>query len=167
MFAFGYDIRMTTNTLSSEICDEEIDRKELVGEYPSAGDENVPVAEIHVIRRQRLNALLSDRFAGRQVDLAKALDRGTSYINQLLTGASQIGERFARHIETSLDLPKGWMDQYEGTMPYLSPGAVEFALKYESLTQEQRAALEGLMQAFGAAKKQDDAPPPAALKPHH
>jgi len=138
-------------------CQEEIVNAESEGEpYAHA------VAEIHEIRRQRLRDILASDFEGRQVDLAKALDRAPSYISQCITGLSQIGERFSRHVEKKLGKPKGWLDAYEGTMPFLTPAAIEFALRYESLTQEQRTALESLMSAFGHANKEQPvaAPPP-------
>jgi hypothetical protein len=142
-------------------CQEEIVNAESEGDPYASG-----VAEIHEIRRRRLKDVLASDFEGRQVDLAKTLARAPSYVSQCITGLSQIGERFARHVELKLGKPKGWLDAYEGTMPFLTPAAIEFALRYESLTQEQRTALESLMSAFGHANKEQPASPPPPVPNH-
>lgn len=45
-----------------------------------------------------------------QVELAEAIDFSTGYLNHLMTGHRNIGEKTARKIESKLDLPRGWMD---------------------------------------------------------
>ncbi len=66
------------------------------------------------LRRENLRKLLEDRFEGKKSALAHAIEREPSYISRCLSDKShrkKIGEDFARHIERSLNLPSGWMDQ--------------------------------------------------------
>lgn len=70
--------------------------------------------DIHDIRRANLATLITSRFAGNQSALATAIDRQASYVSRCLAdnGKNQkpIGEKFARHIESCLGLPHGWLD---------------------------------------------------------
>lgn len=65
--------------------------------------------DIQAIRRANLATLVQSRFGGSQNALAIAVDRQASYISRCLSAsgkhAKPIGEKFARHIEASLDLP--------------------------------------------------------------
>jgi hypothetical protein len=132
-----------------------------------------PYMDVYEIRRLRLNEVMNTRFGGRQIDLARALSLSQPYISLCLnagTNNKKIGEKVARKIETALQLPKGWLDRWEGTgeMPYLSSEAIELALRFDSLTQEQRAALQAVLQALtppGTDGKAD--PPPVHIKNHH
>lgn len=70
--------------------------------------------DIHDIRRANLANLITTRFAGNQSALATAIDRQASYVSRCLaeSGKNQkpIGEKFARHVESCLGLPHGWLD---------------------------------------------------------
>lgn len=70
--------------------------------------------DIHDIRRANLAALITTRFSGNQSALATAIDRQASYVSRCLaeSGKNQkpIGEKFARHVESCLGLPHGWLD---------------------------------------------------------
>jgi SOS-response transcriptional repressor LexA len=70
--------------------------------------------DIYEIRRQNLKRLLKQRFGGKQVRLASAIDRQPGYISRCLSDGAhrkRIGEDLARSIEASLDLQQGWLDQ--------------------------------------------------------
>lgn len=45
-----------------------------------------------------------------QREFADAIDKTPAYLNHLMTGFRNIGEKTARQIEVSLNLPRGWMD---------------------------------------------------------
>lgn len=45
-----------------------------------------------------------------QRELSDALDLTPAYLNHLMTGYRNIGEKTARKIEARLDLPRGWLD---------------------------------------------------------
>lgn len=70
------------------------------------------------IRRQRLRQLIDERFGGRQVRLAHAIERQPDYISRCLKGTKGIGEDLARDIERRLGLPNLWLD----TLPNVEPG---------------------------------------------
>lgn len=74
--------------------------------------------DIQAIRRANLAALVQSRFGGNQNALAIAVDRQASYISRCLSAsgkhAKPIGEKFARHIEASLDLSPGSLDTAPG-----------------------------------------------------
>ncbi|MBT12284.1 MAG: hypothetical protein CMI02_09635 [Oceanospirillaceae bacterium] len=61
---------------------------------------------------RRLNARhLAERKFSRQLVAKRLGYADNNYLNQLLTGHSQMGDRTARKFEKSLDMPNGWMDQ--------------------------------------------------------
>lgn len=62
-------------------------------------------------RRTQLNRLVAERAKGSQAELATLLGRSASVIWQYLSGHREMGEKFARHVEAKLHLPRGWMDQ--------------------------------------------------------
>lgn len=74
--------------------------------------------DINDIRRTNLSLLLGSRFSGSQAALAAAIDRQASYISRCLAAPGKnskpIGEKFARHIEQSLDLLPGALDSPPG-----------------------------------------------------
>ncbi len=65
--------------------------------------------DIKSIRQANLQALIGNRFEGKQSALAEAIDRSSSYVNRCLMpfdkkGSKPIGEKFARHIEQTLGM---------------------------------------------------------------
>ena len=66
--------------------------------------------DIHEVRRQNLARLINERFGGKQKRLADAIDRQPDYVSRVLKGTKNVGEGFARHIEESLHLERGAMD---------------------------------------------------------
>ncbi|GGE75759.1 hypothetical protein GCM10011533_30140 [Streptosporangium jomthongense] len=67
--------------------------------------------DIHKVRRDNLSRLIRSQFDGKQRALADAIDRQPDYISRVLKGTKNIGEGFARHVEESVGLRKGWLDQ--------------------------------------------------------
>lgn len=66
--------------------------------------------DIHEVRKQNLALLIRERFDGKQRRLADAIDRQPDYISRVLKGTKNVGEAFARHVEKSLKLPPGTLD---------------------------------------------------------
>ena len=62
-------------------------------------------------RRARLRRLVNERFGGNQAELARAIGRSPSLVWQYLSGHREIGEKFARHVERCLGLPRFWLDR--------------------------------------------------------
>lgn len=62
-------------------------------------------------RIDRLTKLIADKFGGNQAAFARAIGRAPSQVWQYLSGHRALGEAMARHIETRLRLPRGWLDQ--------------------------------------------------------
>ena len=67
-------------------------------------------------RHARFLELIETRAEGRQVDFARMIGRSPALVWQYVSQHRDIGEKFARHVESKLSLPKGWMDD-------LSPGS--------------------------------------------
>jgi hypothetical protein len=72
--------------------------------------------DISEIRRANLQSLMNDRFGGKKAHLADALGKSPSYIARCLSltiaqeNRKKIGEEFARHIESVLELDRYAMD---------------------------------------------------------
>jgi phage repressor protein C with HTH and peptisase S24 domain len=69
---------------------------------------------IHETRRRNLQALVDRDFEGNKSALANAIGRQASYISRCLSTdrhSKNIGEAFARHIETELGIEEGWLDR--------------------------------------------------------
>jgi len=62
-------------------------------------------------RRENFVVLIKTRFDGNQADFARAISRSSSVVWQYLSGHRDIGEKFARHVESKLHLPVGWLDK--------------------------------------------------------
>lgn len=69
--------------------------------------------EITSVRRARLKEWVDGEFAGRISDMCSYYmlpPSYQSYINQMLSGHRNIGERAARALETRCGRPQGWLD---------------------------------------------------------
>jgi hypothetical protein len=66
--------------------------------------------EIYQTRRDNLTRVMNEKFDGRQVDLAKAVDTSPSYLWRTLNGTKGLGEQMARNCEKLLALPPSWLD---------------------------------------------------------
>lgn len=60
-------------------------------------------------RRTRLAKWMADRHLT-QVDVATRSGKTRSYVSLLLSAGKSFGEKSARHIEKSLDMPTLWLD---------------------------------------------------------
>lgn len=80
--------------------------------------------EISDIRRENLRSLMKQRFDGKQARLADALGKSANYISRCLSttpssaGSKNIGEDFARDIESKLGL-----ERYQLDRPGMQPAA--------------------------------------------
>lgn len=72
---------------------------------------------VEMERAERMQALIDERFGGNQAEFARAIKRSPAVVWQYLSHHRQIGEKFARHVETSLRLPRGWLDGYGEEAP--------------------------------------------------
>lgn len=75
--------------------------------------------DIKSTRQANLLALINARFEGKQSALAEAIDRSSSYVNRCLMpfdkkGSKPIGEKFARHIEQTLEMEPYALDSETG-----------------------------------------------------
>ncbi len=66
--------------------------------------------DIYKVRRDNLERLIDKQFEGKQRRLADAIDRQPDYVSRVLKGTKNIGEAFARHVEASLGLDSGTLD---------------------------------------------------------
>lgn len=76
--------------------------------------------DVKATRLRRLSELRADRFGGSSAALAAAIKRSPSQVSQWFTGVRTITEDSARHIEQSLRLDNGWLDNATDTAA--SPG---------------------------------------------
>jgi hypothetical protein len=65
--------------------------------------------DIMAIRRKRMRQLIDERYGGKIVTFAKAIEREPNYISRVLRSKKGIGEEFCGYVEATLDLGKGWM----------------------------------------------------------
>lgn len=112
------------------------------------------------VRVARLRVLI--REAGRQKDLAKALDVEPNYISQLISGKKSFGEDVARSIEAKLKKPVGWLDgqgSIEASRPMEWPFSFDRSL-WDRLPFTQKAELEASFQklVLGASVQEAAAP---------
>lgn len=66
--------------------------------------------DIKELRQRRLAALIKDRFGDNAAAFARAIDRSSSQVNDMLSGRKSFGEKVARYIENKLNLTDGWFD---------------------------------------------------------
>lgn len=62
-------------------------------------------------RRTNLNALIEDRFNGKQASFVEATGANQGEISTLISGKRTFGERKARKLEKLANLPDGWLDR--------------------------------------------------------
>jgi phage repressor protein C with HTH and peptisase S24 domain len=81
--------------------------------------------DIFEARRANLLSLIAERFGGTQSAFASAIDRQSDYVSRLVHGHKGLGERLARHIEATLGLPSGWLDELHDEDSGLPPMPVD------------------------------------------
>jgi len=64
-------------------------------------------------RVNRLRMLIDSQFKGSQADFSRKTGINASQVTQWLSGYRSIGEKVARKIELTLDLPINWLDQID------------------------------------------------------
>lgn len=102
----------------------------------------------------RLRRLVNERFGGNQAELARAVGRSPSLVWQYLSGHREIGEKFARHVERCLGLPRFWLDREDerGEKAHAAlAGSADIEREIEELlpaaTPRSKAALRKIAQA--------------------
>lgn len=66
--------------------------------------------DIPATRRDNLRKLRKKRFTS-NADLARAIERSSSQVNDMLSGSKSFGPKVARYIEEKLQLPRGYLDE--------------------------------------------------------
>jgi transcriptional regulator with XRE-family HTH domain len=118
--------------------------------------------DVFSMRRRNLMVLIG-RY-GRQQALADAAGLSVQYVNQMLSGHRNIGEKTARKIEAALQLGFGWMDVDSSNSPAVVGDAVKIAAGDEvvnvgidtlrlaraiqTLPAEKRAILQALVDSM-------------------
>ena len=64
-------------------------------------------------RLDKVKELIEKRFNGSQAEFARAIGKAPAQVNQWMNGYRNIGNGAAAHIETTLSLPRGWLDGQE------------------------------------------------------
>lgn len=102
--------------------------------------------EIKDVRRANLAKLIASY--GTIEALAAAAGTSASYLSQLKNGTAAMGTRFARTVEQSLGLERGWFDTPErGPRPAPEAVPLELAL-FRRLTRAQREAIVVILRAM-------------------
>ncbi len=108
--------------------------------------------EITLTRLQNLRRLVSD--CDSQQAFADSDGLSVQYLNQLLTGHRNIGEKTARKLEQSLRLESGWLDHGSNDQLQvaaaveLSPRAVAVGLMFDRLSPDQQDAMQKIIDAL-------------------
>ena len=66
--------------------------------------------DIPATRRENLQKIRDKRFSS-NAELARAIERASSQVNDMLTGTKSFGPKVARGIEEKLKLPRGYLDE--------------------------------------------------------
>ncbi len=114
------------------------------------------------MRRSNLQRLLL-RYDPQQA-LADAVGLSVQYLNQLLGGHRNIGEKTARKIEKSLKLDLGWLDHgdQQDALPAnqgvggLSQRAIKVGLIFDRLSPDQQDAMQKIVDALAQQTQLDD-----------
>ena len=66
--------------------------------------------DIPAIRRENLQKIRDKSYAS-NAELARAIGRSSSQVNDMLSGTKSFGPKIARSIEEKLKLPRGYLDE--------------------------------------------------------
>lgn len=111
--------------------------------------------EVAMIRVNNLRSLVR-RYESQQA-FADAAKLGVQYLNQLLKGHRNIGEKTARKIEASLKLDPGWLDHGsadqreespENGAARLSQRAIKVGQMFDRLSPDQQDAMQKIVDAL-------------------
>jgi hypothetical protein len=97
---------------------------------------------MHALRRQKLEALLSDRFKGDRGAFLAASGLTKGRLSQLLDPKEPFGDVAARNLEERLRLEPGYFDAMDSR-------TLQFALAFESLPDHVKAQWEQLASMLG------------------
>lgn len=114
--------------------------------------------EIHEIRHNNLlkgwnewrEEQLDRRRDATDRAFALALDISESYLNQMKSGRSKIGNKTARRIEKTLRKNKGWLDMIDFS---LSPDEILLLNAYRGLSESGRKEIAGYLSYITAREK--------------
>ncbi|MDQ5910685.1 MAG: hypothetical protein QG599_2782 [Pseudomonadota bacterium] len=105
-----------------------------------------------MIRLRNLQRLMA-RYDS-QVAFASALGQSPQYLNQILTGQRNIGEKTARKIEQALNLASGELDQDAlasdrvASVPWLSEDHRQLLAEYAQLSPLHQTMVRETIQAY-------------------
>ncbi|HFD80461.1 MAG TPA: hypothetical protein ENK05_08755 [Gammaproteobacteria bacterium] len=91
-------------------------------------------------RRDALIDLINKKFGGSQAEFARAINRAPAQVHHWVSGHRNIGDAGARHIELSLGLPQGYLDNPDKYQEIIEESSQIPSIDIDCLTQ----ALEGL-----------------------
>lgn len=95
-------------------------------------------------RREVVKRLIAERFGGRNVDFARAIDRSPAQVWMILNRRN-IGERCARHIETKLRLPIGELDRTRTPIAPLTDEEFELVRKFRQLAPDWKLLVDRIL----------------------
>ncbi|MDG4549847.1 MAG: helix-turn-helix transcriptional regulator [Candidatus Contendobacter sp.] len=102
-------------------------------------------------RLQNLKLLVSECHS--QQSFADSVGLSVQYLNQLLMGHRNIGEKTARKLERTLRLESGWLDrgaieQQPAACAELSPRAVVVGRMFDRLSPDKQDAMQKVIAAL-------------------
>jgi hypothetical protein len=100
---------------------------------------------MHALRRQKLQALLDDRFKGDRGAFLSATGLTKGRLSQLLDPKEPFGDVAARNLEERLHLEAGFFDAMDAR-------TLQFALSFESLPDHVKEQWEQLASMLSANK---------------
>lgn len=104
---------------------------------------------MHALRRQKLRALIADRFGGNRGEFLKASGLTKGRLSQLLKAGEPFGDTAARNLEDRLHLEPGYFDSMDAR-------TVDFAVRFDKLPEHLKQRWEALVQMLGDGEQ----PPP-------
>lgn len=114
----------------------------LLAESAAAGRYALGMTTIIEVRRENLNELVRQA-GGKQSEFARMIGKDKNQLNQWLgrAGTRNMSDASARHVETALRLPEGWLDQRHGLS--VKESAVPYAIN--DRTQTLQNELNGVI----------------------
>lgn len=103
---------------------------------------------MHALRRQKLRALIADKFGDNRGEFLKASGLTKGRLSQLLKPGEPFGDTAARNLEERLSLDPGYFDAMDAR-------TVEFAVQFDKLPEHLKERWEALVRMLGDS----DAPP--------
>ena len=92
-------------------------------------------------RRAAVRQIIKERFEGRVVDFARAIERSPAQVWQFMNARS-VGEKLARDIEEKLGLPQGALDGVKRSAPELTADELRLVQEYRRSKAHWRSLLQ-------------------------